>query len=184
MLISVANLKKKSTINLLIFVDRHPAKSPVRLLILLEMNYVSIYFREHERGVVQIAHFSFLHGGHRRWSTPHDLVAFFLGSGIDDLPTTVAWRKVRSGHPDVVPNVEVPAGVFLAFWTSFDFVAKQIEIPRRRRELRRSKMQISNNYFDQNWSLFFRTYHQKISYYSSYQSQKINVLSKNNIQFC
>jgi len=56
-------------------------------------------------------------------------VTSFLGSSIDDLPTTVTRRKVRPGHPHFVPYVEIPAIIkAITIWTAFYLFATPIKI--------------------------------------------------------
>ena len=47
-------------------------------------------------------------GGDRGGPTAEGALAGLLGGGVHGLPATHSWGEVRSGHPTIIPHMEVP----------------------------------------------------------------------------
>lgn len=50
-------------------------------------------------------------GVDRGRATAEGALARLLRSGVNSLPTSVAGRQVWSGHPAIVPYMEIPKGI-------------------------------------------------------------------------
>ena len=72
------------------------------------MTNVGVDLGEQKRNVEPEPDFAPSHRLDRRGAAPKRPAGYFLRRGVDGLPAPVTRRQVRSGHPHVVPHVEVP----------------------------------------------------------------------------
>lgn len=117
----------------MVFVGIELLKAILSFLIDLPADYISIHLSKDKRYIILEMHLATANGLVRRWATLIETITGLLRSSINSLPSSIPLWEVRSGHPNIIPDVEVPDGVSNTFrsWASvgvFIFFAVLIKI--------------------------------------------------------